>query len=346
MNGTCLSCRNLNGCSLLVGPKGDFLSDDIITEENIRICPQWTPVGPEEYAARQQAFEVAGAGAIRGIHRIDELVLEGLTKGGVDAMANLRDLIKEGMTRNDRRDQLLYQTGEDGDFLLDGDGERTPRGSLPLREYAKDPEGPLRESSKKIVGWTAEQLLDAILDAEEKEGLITPNPKTKRTKKEKDMPTILTRKPGTPTETAPASAPAAAPAASQSSKIAKPATGGRRSFLTNPATTAPAAEPELPSKVKDQAPAAAAPQATSGELVEQVAQRVVELLTPVIKEEVEKVSRGIDYTRERNALNLTTLHDLIITTVIDPQRLTNDALLVPAGGNIEEYLEPEGNQGN
>lgn len=160
----CLACRDLHDCELLgKPPKTD---ENMVAE--MSECPMWNSVGMTEYAVRQRAFEISGLSAISAIRDIDIQLQE-------DPMPEEKPDIRVaegGETYRQRSDHLRYETDDSGEFILDPNGERIARGTFWLREYAVDPEGPVRADPSVVWFWSRKQLIDAILASEKEQGLV------------------------------------------------------------------------------------------------------------------------------------------------------------------------------
>ena len=93
---------------------------------------------------------------------------------------------------------------------------------------------------------------------------------------------------------------------------------------------------------EEEAPAAAAPAIDMSKLVEEVTAGVLEVLLPKMEAMKAELNANIDYSRERANLHFTTLHDIQVLGVIDPERFSDDNLLADQGETVETYLQEDG----
>lgn len=331
MNQLCITCRNLNGCDFLkVSKRGMFDEGAVITPDNYRECPLWAPVGGRELLNRESAYAIAGMSALKGIHQIRTLILEDNPEEvnvAEDYTTMLQGYLREGMTRSEREEQLRYTTDEDGNVQLTEDGEKLIRDSFSLRKYAIDPEGPVGESPDRTMFWSTDQLITAILDAEVAAELIVDDKKSKKkktsgaksAKKEETMAKVSLRG-GPKGKKAPGKNNVGKAAAK--SKTAKPATGGKKSKVEG---------------LDEETPAVAA--GLTQEDKEEIAAMVVEQVSSELKSAVQEIMQNIDYSRERENLRLTALHDVIMKLILTPDDFSEETLLVASEETIDAYLE-------
>jgi hypothetical protein len=95
-----------------------------------------------------------------------------------------QDGLIQGLTIAEREDQLRYQTDDDGNLVLNEDDAKIPRGCLPVRRYAADPDGPVAERIAEahkiplervdniVRFWKTSEAITAIVNAEHDAGLI------------------------------------------------------------------------------------------------------------------------------------------------------------------------------
>lgn len=131
-------------------------------------------MGEAEKITREALHGILGPGYIRGLHVLprDSLKDDKEEDEDMGEVPDFADLIKDGMTVEDRLEQFQYLTEEDGSFTLDEDGNKVPRGQLPVRKYASDPNGPLAELNMPeaaTVGFLDfDKVLDLLVRAEKK----------------------------------------------------------------------------------------------------------------------------------------------------------------------------------
>jgi hypothetical protein len=103
-----------------------------------------------------------------------ELLIE---EGDMNDIPDFAGMLREGMTRAEREEQLLFETDEEGNIKLDEHtGKKIPRGSFALRAYAVDPDGPVKGDPGILMFWKTPQIVEAIL---KKEGFTKKGGKAK-----------------------------------------------------------------------------------------------------------------------------------------------------------------------
>lgn len=198
----CRSCVYLPGCKLL-GEGGQFHTKKVLDEKtNPGVCHQFQEVEDREAELRGEMFDAIGAGFLRAIHLYPrDSLLD--TETDMTDIPDFVGMIREGMSVEERLDQFLYDTDDNGDFLIGVDGERVPRGQLAVRKYASDPDGPLGSPQCDTAAyWDFDDVLKAVIAAEKKLYGLGGAKKTKKPKKEKETtmttkPRISFRKPST-----------------------------------------------------------------------------------------------------------------------------------------------------
>lgn len=182
----CALCSNLPGCSYL-HKRGRFLSEQVITPENPHICDKFSGCGDSELGVRKRLFDVAEemvaieALFSRGTASIEDPRTE---EEAVEDVPDFRGMLFEGITIEQRDEQLRYQTDEEGQIVVDEVCGRIPRGSFALRKYALGPDTPIDDVPGDVLRfWKTDQLVQALLKAEFDKGLLVRGGKQPKTTK-------------------------------------------------------------------------------------------------------------------------------------------------------------------
>jgi hypothetical protein len=173
---TCITCENLKGCHLLINKQGELDTDKVIMTDSKK-CPIWGSVGFDESTIRIGLFNNFGLGAIRAIHRLRNENLQD-KEGAVDEHFDVKGILRPGMTKAEREEQLMYSTDNLGNFILVGE-DRVPRRSLILRKYAINE---LKLPEDVVSFEPVKTLIRLILKAESEAGLLAKGPKKPREK--------------------------------------------------------------------------------------------------------------------------------------------------------------------
>jgi len=338
---TCLTCRHLNGCEILRDSKGIFILERIITEDSDRNCSDYIPVGERETAVRSVLANKFGIGALRGINKLHQMVLEDEELESMEESVDFESLIKEGMTTEERKDQLRFETDDAGDTKLDKDGNPKPRLTFTLRKYATDPEGPVREPPDKVLFWTAEQLITVIVKAELEEGLLIKSSKSKKSKasktstkkkEESDMAAkkvkrrVIVRGKGKGAVPRKAGGEGAE---EKGGKVASPPTG-KRKRRSKKAKEAAEEKPQVEETTE-------APAFDVEALKEEIVGDLKMHIDKKLEEAVNAIEANLDAFRQRNSENLTSLHDVLLGFVNDKM----NELVIQIAGTDEELEEFE-----
>lgn len=234
-------------------------------------------------------------------------------------MASLPTPPEAGIGIQERKDQLRYLTDEKGGFVLDGRGNKIPRGSYELRIYVTDENGPIGLKKENMWLKTTPELIDIIMEAEKNIGIVTSKTKAKKQqaekpKKERNMArVILNRVRG-------AKSP---PPGGADEKVEKPLTGKARKGNGEPQ--------DLPKEIQEQA---AAP-ADLGPVME-----VLESLS----EAMAAVKKDLDALRKKVDKDNKGLSEAIAsakTATIDCSTIFHDVYMVQVG-NEAACCSPEG----
>jgi len=205
----CGTCDNLVGCPLLTNKKGEFDPKKLVTDGGRR-CTQWSAVGDRKALMyRTAAAQMGGDGTqyFRLLHGLPKKVMEPLKEQELkDEEMNayepdFDELLYEGITNTEREEQLRFQTDEEGNWVVDGDGRRLPNSDHIVKKYAFNPEGHIALNHSEALFWHLNKVIDHIVRTEVKQGLVVRVKKNKQ--EESDMPgegrrVVLNRRSGSP----------------------------------------------------------------------------------------------------------------------------------------------------
>jgi hypothetical protein len=126
---------------------------------------------------RLRVLEDFGLGALDAVHALPRpKIMEQEDTVAVD----FARMAGKGVTYTERAAQLRYMTNDNGELLLDDNGQKIPRLTYELRKYATDPNGPVKAKETVVLFWTPAQLVKEILEAEKNSGtVISPGDKKK-----------------------------------------------------------------------------------------------------------------------------------------------------------------------
>jgi hypothetical protein len=212
----CQYCKALRGCPIILSSvpsdTGVELRVDhskVVTLDNPRHCEFWSPVGQRDKEVRDRTYQMFGHSAIGAIQALppnspDVIRLtekEETEKKMKEDTPNFEAMLQPNMTSSERAKQLLYETDDDGYVLLEDNGQGAqvprPRMSYQLRNYAVNPDGPIKLPQDSGLFWTGEQVLKHVLKTEIKLGLIIKDPKADETAEQEETEmagrTIVTR---------------------------------------------------------------------------------------------------------------------------------------------------------
>jgi hypothetical protein len=184
----CFYCDNLHGCLYLGDSKGMFVPERIIDEEHPRECPEWVPVGPQKRTIRETLYGIQGEGCIRVLYTVSKIIMNDLDRqveeGEIDVSEtpNFDGMRVDGMTVEEREEQLRYLHDESGNVIVDEDGRKRPTPSYDLRKYACDPHGHVGLDHSVGLGWNNDQVIKFILDSEVEQGFLSGSKKNKSSK--------------------------------------------------------------------------------------------------------------------------------------------------------------------
>jgi hypothetical protein len=191
LNQTCLYCCKLAGCPYLSDGHA-FDRNMAITLERAGECRDWHPISPWQVETREHLNALAGeVNTLRTLYELPDMVMDDLREGEllarmIEEIPNFAAMRWEDMTVSERRQQLEFQTDDDGNVIMERDkeGNEFPlrRESYQLKSWATLP---LKEGGEvglplKVAWlWQAEPLIRHILDFEVEHGLIIKDQKTK-----------------------------------------------------------------------------------------------------------------------------------------------------------------------
>jgi len=188
MAASCLHCARINSCPVLSDIDGNFVPERVLEDAADIRCDRWEAMGPRERRDRDRLFNMSGVGSLRALHLLPtkDLDAELLREKEVmelqinDDIPDFNGMRIDGMLVSERRDQLLYETNEAGEVLyVDFEGVPTPkpRPQYQLRNYACDPDGPIKLGARQALFDPLKKTLDLIIREETKQKLIVRDPK-------------------------------------------------------------------------------------------------------------------------------------------------------------------------
>jgi hypothetical protein len=180
----CRLCTQLPGClHLLRG--GQFIRARVLDEDtNPGVCEDYACIGDQEGEAREVMQELFEDGYLKALHCHPRESLNDIKEEDVE-VPDFAGMILDDTTPEARLDQLLYLTDDEGEFIQEA-GKKIPRGELPVRKYAADPEGPIGSPKcDTIAYWDFDKVLDEIVRAEKKLGWLAGSKKAKKTTNKK-----------------------------------------------------------------------------------------------------------------------------------------------------------------
>jgi hypothetical protein len=184
---SCLNCPNLRGCGRITNVHGRVQGDKVVLPPYTVECPDWgpTPVGENELALRGLLMDKFGMAAIQAVHRLSTQNLEDEEEDVSEEHIDFGSLLFEGITKTERSEQLRYITDEEGNVILDEDGEKEIRRTLYVRRYAVKELG---LPSDKAQFWSTDELVKAIIKEEDELGYFKKKRKAKAAAKVKQTP--------------------------------------------------------------------------------------------------------------------------------------------------------------
>ena len=322
----CFYCDHLLGCAQLEDSKGTFVPERVITEKYLRDCLDWEPVGPQQKSVRETLYGIQGDGCIRILHSVPNVIMQDLDKqvkeGEIDVseMPDFEKMRIDGMTVEDREEQLRYEHDESGNVVRDLDSRKCPRPSYVLRKFACDPNGTIGLDHSAGMGWNNNQVIKFILDSEVEQGFITSPKKAK----------------GKPKQTR-----AAKEVAPKETKMAGE---GRRVLVKrNKKNT----EQQEPGKIAEppRRKGAGTTKEASGDIPE--ANKLNELTTVIdglhqrleaIEKQLESIGKAIETVGQKAVDGLTILHDVMVA---DGALKEAEPKLDETGGILSYLSDPE-----
>lgn len=316
---TCLKCRNLRGCGLLRNRDGRLAIQNVITEDSEEECQEWVPTGSREYNLRKGMVQNFGIGAVKAINALpsDNLPDEEETEHDMIELEQLREIAREGMTRAEREEYLRFATDENGEFILDVDGNKVPRRALIIRKYATNV---LDVPNEEAAFLTIHKLVKRILKLEaENKWIAKKKPKKKpqedQPKEKKEMPRVVGRK--------------SKGVAVKKNVVVKGATGKAAVSKVGKPVTA-----KKPKPVEEEAPEASGPAGfDTEELVKDISNAVLKIVDAKLEEVKKELSELIDAARGDMVTQHTNLHDALMYKI----QLMHSAMVDEEGNVVSDF---------
>ena len=193
----CIYCSHLCGCRLLVDKQHAFHSEAIVTFENPGACPAWEPVIASVKNTRARAYDRVGNGCLRGmatLHQTVELELKRQEEAKALMEApDLASIIRQGMSSEEREQQLRFMTEDDGSLTLAEDGQPIPRPTQEVRSFAASENFHVQMPKDQALYATFNQVLKHIVGVEIENGWLVKSKRAKKGAEENDqtMATII-----------------------------------------------------------------------------------------------------------------------------------------------------------
>lgn len=273
----------------------------------------WSGVSESQAGYRQviQDFQGLETG-VRLVHQLSRV--GGCEEDMIDPNPDLYGMLYEGITTQERDDQLRYEIGKDGHVWLDKDGRKRPRADFILRKFAQehpDEEFPNLDNARSL-GWTLEEIVRYILRSEIEIGLVT---KSKKSKKEGDMPVgkKVNMKRGKGAPAAKGKAPTKPMVKAGTGKVAKPPSRTGNSKSPTKVAKRPAEDNNAEATMEVVVAQISALREEVDELKSMMKSSLGDAVTSVL-EKVNEVIVRLDDATQRNLEAHTLMHDLHIQT--------------------------------
>lgn len=290
--------------------KGYYVPERVFNEDTPVDCTEWKPVGSKQLEIRTMLFGLQGDNCVRVLHQMPATIMEDLNEeDDMSDTPNFEALLREGMNRDEREDQLLHETGDDGLPILDEEGRKRRRPNHQVRKFACDPHGYVQLDWSVGLFWPTEKVVKHIVSKEAELGYLakskrTPKKKTASTVEPKEKETMATGKRvllGRNKKPA-AAAPATAAAPDETAKLGRPPK--RRGATHTPAEdAAPAQEVKAEGLAACKAPHLDDIQVAAGAGVE-----------PLTTELGNRILSRLAEVEDTQIRLFTILHDLLVQT--------------------------------
>jgi hypothetical protein len=326
----CLNCHHLRGCPI-IDRDGELDESRMIVAG--QECSSWTEAGETEEMIRQNLIRSCGMAAIRAIHSL-KAKEDQVTQEESDDMSesiDLASIARPNMSRQEREEQLLYETEDDGSIKVDETGEKIPRRALYLKRYAVNQLG---LQNDQATFWNVKKLVQQIMKTEAESGMIADKKAMKQAQRAEEEPmenkgnvTVVKRviKPSgmvsapKPTVAQPAQqeqAPTSVPP-KMAGKVVRP--------ITNKAVERPA----------QSAPVTRAPEAPAFDM-----KALEDLISKAVAGAVKEIKQYVDAKQDETVQLMTAMHDAII------YRVQRNHTIVDAGeGQFQQFVVEDPGEG-
>lgn len=337
----CRTCGSLKGCKL-IGEPPEVQPEKVSTDENPRQCSRWSNLGHRARAIRLKAYQMSGLSALQAVRMLNGTEVREVEVQPTEPKPDFKEMAGDVIAYKAREEQLRYRTDDDGNFILDGKGQKILRDSHWLRDYAIKELG----ADQDVVWfWESKQLIDWVLKQEKEAGIVvTADQKRKidkqKIKEEPKMPrTVNLRRPGAPAPKTDAGA-AAPKKAAAGPKLARPATG----------KTKDAGNGESAPKTKKAAPEAVAAEVDLSPVLAELKaiREALEGLPAEVDKRVDKrlnemgnvIEEMLGNAAQHTEDGQTVLHDVLMQTITG----SDENSLLAQGYTIHAYMQ-QGEEG-
>jgi len=194
MERSCRYCDALRQCPYLSDSTGGFVPERLITREVPRDCDGWSPITPRQDSFRQRLCDSSAfVGAMKFVHSdlpemlMKDLILKEMEEARMQGETpDFAAMLKQGMTTEEREEQLRYEHDDQGGVALDDSGRPIYRPGYQLKQFVTDEGSHVKLDLPVVWFWTTNQLVDHIIKSEVEQGLITKVKKQKK-KEETEM---------------------------------------------------------------------------------------------------------------------------------------------------------------
>ena len=188
MERTCRYCDALRQCPYLSDSTGGFVPERLVTIENPRDCDGWSPITPRQDSFRQRLCDSSAfVGAMKFVHSdlpgmlMKDLIVKEMEEARMQGETpDFAAMLRQGMTTEERENQLRYEVDEQGNIALDDSGRPIYRPCYQLKQFVTGEGSHVKLELPVVWFWTTNQLVDHILRAEVEQGLLTKVKKQKK----------------------------------------------------------------------------------------------------------------------------------------------------------------------
>ena len=154
-------------------------------------------MGQRESATRKRLYELFGTAYLQGVHYTPREVLKDPEEEDMTDVPDFLAILKPGALVEERREQFLFETDEDGNWITDEEGDRVPLGQLALRKWAaKSEDCPTPDEHRCTIQlWDFDKILKYVLQWEKNIGRIAGSGRRSGKAKAKQATTTVDKTP-------------------------------------------------------------------------------------------------------------------------------------------------------